>query len=79
MFFLAPPPAARVWPGTGGAVLPEERPRMTPPSYSARNACPKKVLTPVSDFKALAHLLPLDEFLRLWEPQKWLLRTIWGL
>ena len=30
----------------------------------------------VSDFKALAHLLPLLEFLRLWEPQKWIIRTI---
>ena len=35
--------------------------------------------TPVSGFKALAHLLPLDELLRLWEPQKRILRTIWGL
>ena len=35
--------------------------------------------TPVSDVKAPAHLLPLDEFLRLWEPQKWIIRTIWGL
>ena len=30
--------------------------------------------TPVSDFKAVAHLLPLDEFVRLWEPQKWILK-----
>ena len=37
------------------------------------------VLTPVSDFKGLAYLLPLDELLRLWEPQKWILGTIWGL
>ena len=35
--------------------------------------------TPVSDFKGLASLLPLDELLRLWEPQKLTLRTIWGL
>ena len=30
------------------------------------------VLTPVSAIKGLAYLLPLDELLRLWEPQKWM-------
>ena len=39
----------------------------------------KVLLTPVSAIKALAYLLPLDELLRLWEPQKWILGTIWGL
>ena len=40
------------------------------------------VLTPVSDIKGLPHLgalLPLDELLRLREPQKWILRPIWDL
>ena len=37
------------------------------------------VLTPVSDIKALAHLLRQGELLRLREPQKWILRPIWGL
>jgi hypothetical protein len=39
-------------------------------------------VTPVSDIKGLPHLgtlLPLDELLRLREPQKWILRPIWGL
>ena len=35
--------------------------------------------TPVSAIRGLAHLLPLDELLRLWELQKWILGTIWGL
>ena len=35
--------------------------------------------SPVSGIRGLAHLLPLGELLRLWEPQKWILRTIWGL
>lgn len=39
---LAPPPT-RVRPGTGGPVLPEERPRMTPPLYSANCVCPLKI------------------------------------
>ena len=34
------------------------------------------VLIPPREFKGLADLLPLDELLRLWEPQKW---PIWGL
>jgi hypothetical protein len=38
-----------------------------------------RVLTPVSDIKALAHLLRQGELLRLREPQKWILRPIWGL
>ena len=42
-------------------------------------ALPDFCTTPVSDFKALAHLLPLDELLRTREPQKWVLRRIWGL
>ena len=37
------------------------------------------VRPPVSAIKGLAYLLPLDELLRLWEPQKWILGTIWGL
>jgi len=42
------------------------------------------VLTPVSDIKGLPHLgalflLPLDELLRLREPQKWILQPIWDL
>ena len=36
-------------------------------------------ITPVSDIKALAHLLRQGELLRLREPQKWILRPIWGL
>ena len=39
----------------------------------------KVVLTPVSDIKALAHLLRQGELLRLREPQKWILRPIRGL
>jgi hypothetical protein len=39
----------------------------------------RRVLTPVSDIKALAHLLRQGELLRLREPQKWILRPIWGL
>ena len=30
------------------------------------------ITTPVSDFKGLASLLPLDALLRLWEPQIWI-------
>ena len=40
------------------------------------------LLTPVSGIRGLPHLgalLPLDELLRLREPQKWILRPIWGL
>ena len=37
------------------------------------------LLTPPSAIKGLPHLLPLDELLRLREPHKWILRTIWGL
>ena len=37
------------------------------------------VQPPVSDIKALAHLLRQGELLRLREPQKWILRPIWGL
>ena len=38
-----------------------------------------RVLTPVSDFKGLPYLLRQGELLRLREPQKWILRPIWGL
>ena len=37
------------------------------------------VLIPVSAISGMPHLLPLDELLRLREPQKWILRPIWGL
>jgi len=37
------------------------------------------VLIPVSDFKGLPYLLRQGELLRLREPQKWILRPIWGL
>ena len=37
------------------------------------------LLTPVSAIKGLAYLLPLGELLRLWEPQKWILRPTWAL
>ena len=43
---------------------------------TTQNKC---VLTPVSAVKALACLLPLDELLGLLEPQKWIIRPIWGL
>jgi len=37
-------------------------------------------LSPVSDFKGLPYLLRQGELLRLdREPQKWILRPIWGL
>ena len=36
-----------------------------------------EVLTPVSDIRALAHLLRQGELLRLREPQKWILWPIW--
>ena len=42
-------------------------------------ACEFTVLTPVSDFKGLPYLLRQGELLRLREPQKWILRPIWGL
>ena len=44
-------------------------------ALTGENVC----TTRVSAIRGLAHLLPLDELLRLWEPQKWILRTIWGL
>ena len=43
------------------------------------SACLFLGTTQVSDFRRLASLLPLDELLRLREPQKWVLRRIWGL
>ena len=48
-------------------------------AYTSLRVTPFTCTTPVSAIKALAYLLPLDELLRLWEPQKWILGTIWGL
>ena len=39
----------------------------------------RSVLTPVSDISRLPYLLHQGEVLRLWEPQKWILRPILGL
>jgi hypothetical protein len=61
-------------------------PRLTSVGYTdrcreggARSKSRQRGLTAVSDIKGLPHLLPLDELLRLREPQKWTLRPIWGL
>ena len=43
MLSLYSPPLTRVWPGTGGAVLPEDSLRMTPPLLHCEKACPNKI------------------------------------
>ena len=48
-------------------------------SYQRYHLPKTLVLTPVSDIKGLPYLLRQGELLRLREPQKWILRPIWGI
>ena len=58
---------------------PTRRANAVPLARPSRSTPLSNILTPVSDIKGLPYLLRQGELLRLREPQKWILRPIWGL